>query len=268
MVQRSRKLRVRTEPCCLDMCTILQQSSTAYPNLIHVAMSSDEGSICLYFQNKEYLSVERLRHHVAETLDVPVLDISPYKKVQGELHEEWRSSRFRGSSSTLKTKASATTIFVRPQGKECLQHITKEFVSNILKQLLNFGVFFKFGARLYALDQNVNFRARRKYKHVRVRTPDGWVTLPKIEAYDKILDNLIHQTKRAVALHKEGIPENYIRRFDAYVKTVQDLKQSWNPECRKLYEKTRNRGLDKIAVGVNDRLKRQCAWSGETLKLK
>lgn len=264
MALRHRKLRVYADPACIDLITMLQPLRAKYPDLIHFAISWSDDNMCLYVQNKEYVSSVDIGKLWQGHLDVK--DISPYTKVEGELQQEWRSKPLRGKKRSATT-TNTNAVFVHPLGEESLQHITSEHVANLLQQMLNFGVFFQFGAKLYQLEQNINFRTHKRNKYVRVRSGGEWVTVSKSEAYDRILENLVELTREAVCMYREGIPELHINHFNTYMQTILEFKNSSNPGIRKEYEIARNKGLDKIAVGVNERLKRLHAWGGKRIRL-
>lgn len=133
--------------------------------------------------------------------------------------------------------------------------------------MLNINVFLKFGLKLYALEQNINYRARKNYKYVKVRCDDGWITVSKEEAYDELLQILVEKTQQAVNMFRDDIPAYYFNHFDLYANCPLDYKENSVPKFRKLYERRRNKWMDTIAVSVNDRLSRLSSWSGEKLTL-
>lgn len=184
MASRPRKLVVLTDPSCVDLSILLQPVLAIVPDLLHFSISFNHGKVCFYLQSTDYMSRDK-RTRLGEFFEKHTdnVDVIPYSTVEGELQEEWRSKPKRG----ISTSASADTnvIFVNPLGEESLQHITREYVIDLLKQTLNIHVFFKFGLKLYYLEQNMNFRARTKYKYVRVRIKDKWITVLKDEAYDE-----------------------------------------------------------------------------------
>lgn len=191
---------------------------------------------------------------------------SSYTTVEGDLQEEWRLKRKRGSSPGAA--AHTDIIFVNPLGEESLRHITREYVVGLLKQTLNVGVFFKFGLKLYSLSQNVNFRARKYRKNVRVRVRDKWTIVPKEKAYDEILHTLVEKTREAVEMYKDIIPEFDLNHFNMFVPVVLENRESPVPDRKKLYAKRRNNGLDAIAVSVNDRFSRLGKWGGKRVRLQ
>lgn len=173
----------------------------------------------------------------------------------------------RTLSINVVAKTDINAIFVHPLGEETLQHVTREYVAGLLKTLLNFGVFFQFGMKLYSLEQNMNFRARKRYMYVKVRSGGTWVTVSKNEAYDRIPESLVERAQEAVNMFGEGIPESHMNHFNTYAETILDFKNSSHPMRRREYEKVRNKGLDNIAVSMNDRIGRLQNWGGQKLKL-
>lgn len=259
MAPRNRKLLVRADPSCVDLSMLLQPVLEILPGLLHFAISSHDDNACFYMQNTGLLSRKNLGK-LTELFEghMNTNVFSSYTTVEGELQEEWRLKRERGSSPGAA--AHTDIIFVNPLGKESLRHITREYVVGLLKQNLNIGVFFKFGLKLYSLSQNVNFRARKYHKNVRVWVNDKWMTVPKEKAYDKILYMLVEKTCDAVEMYKDSIPEFDVNHFNMFVPVVLENKES--------FAKRRNSGLDAIAVSVNDRLSRLGKWGGKRIRLR
>ncbi|CAN0049916.1 unnamed protein product [Pylaiella littoralis] len=138
-----------------------------------------------------------------------ITNIAPYSTPRGELQEEWRSKPVRANKAIV-VKADTIAVFVHPLGKESLQHITSKFIADLLKTLPGVDVFYKFGLKLYSLEQNVSFRARKGDKKVSwCCSRNGWITVRKEEAYyirvrstkyifDDILQILVDKTQEAV----------------------------------------------------------------------
>lgn len=267
MASRPRKLVVLAYPSCVDLSILLQPVLAIVPDLLYFAISFNHGKVCVYMQSTEYMSRDK-RTGLAEFFEQHMdnIDIIPYATVEGELQEEWRSKRKRG----ISTIASADTnvVFVNPLGDESLQHITREYVVDLLKQMLNISVFFEFGLKLYSLEKNMNFRARKKYKYVRLRIKDKWITVSKDQAYDELLCVLVAKTQEAVELYKDSIPVYYMNHFNTYLTVLFEHRDSLVPKFKKLYKKDRNKGLDTIAVSVNDKLSRLRSWGGKKIKLQ
>ncbi|CAN0350886.1 unnamed protein product, partial [Scytosiphon promiscuus] len=141
-------------------------------------------------------------------------------------------------------------------------------VADLLKPLPGLDVFYKFGLKLYSLEQNVNFRARKGCKKARLCcSRNGWTPAPKEEAYDEILQILVQKTQEAVNKFTGKIPPCYIDHFEKYAESILDYKDCPVPEQRKLYERRRNKVLNNIAVNVTDNLNRLSNWSGKKRKL-
>lgn len=141
-------------------------------------------------------------------------------------------------------------------------------MADLLKPPPGLDVFYKFGLKFYSLERNVNYRARKKCKRVRVCCRrNGWVPVPKEEAYDEILQILVEKTQEAVNMFRGEIPPYYIDHFDMYADGLLEYKNCPVPRFRDLYKKWRNRALDNIAASVNDGLSRLSSWSGKKLEL-
>lgn len=258
MALRHRKLKARVEPDCVDLSTMVQAVRSKYPDLLYLGIWFRDGKVCFHVQNEQRMSAECIKQQL-ETY-VAVADISTYSKMDGELQEEWRSKPARGKKRVV-ANAGTNAIFVHPLCAESMDHITREFVADLLQQFLNVG------AELYSLEQNTNFRARKKYEYVRVRCLGGeWITVSKSEASDRILENLKEKAQEAVDMFRESIPAIHLNHFDMYAESILDDKKS-HGNRRKGYEKLRNKGLDNIAVMVNDRLSRLRSWGSKKVKL-
>ncbi|CAM9876002.1 unnamed protein product [Laminaria digitata] len=147
MALRHRKLRVQVNPSCFDLSTVLEPVRTEYPNLIYLGIWYRDGYAYVYAQSAERMSdimlTKALKDHVVIT------DISSYSTTEGELQEEWRSKRVRANKS-IAVNADTTAIIAHSLGNESLQHITSEFVADLLKPLPGLDVFYKFGLKLYS----------------------------------------------------------------------------------------------------------------------
>ncbi|CAN0387152.1 unnamed protein product [Pylaiella littoralis] len=148
-----------------------------------------------------------------------------------------------------------------------MQHVPREDVVGLLKQMLNIDAFFKFGLKLYSLDQNMNFRAQRHRKDIRLRAADEWTTkdqeLNKYIVNDDILENLVEKTCEAVEMFGEDIPEY----SSMYAHDIFANRDSTHLKSREAYEQARNKGLDNIAVTITDRVKWLRSWSAKKIKL-
>lgn len=111
------------------------------------------------------------------------------------------------------------SIFVNPLGEETLQHTTREFIVGLLEQMLNIGVFFKFGSKLYSSEQNITSRAREKCKLVRMWSKDDWIAVSKDDVYDEILHMLVENTQEAVERYKDSIPAVYMDQLFSSTRT-------------------------------------------------
>lgn len=104
-------------------------------------------------------------------------------------------------------------------------------MEDLLKHMLNIRVFGKFGLKLYSLDQNITFLARRQRNEVRLLNYDKWTEmLDKRKVCDDILENLVEKTREAVDMYRDGIPEHYMNHFNTYTQTIFDYRDSPNPE--------------------------------------
>lgn len=261
-----RKLRVQFDPSCVDVSTVLEPVRLEYPDLIYLGIWQCDSNVYVYAQNAERMSSTTLAKALEEHM--VITNISSYATTEGDLQEEWRSKPMRGKKRAA-VSADTTAVFVHPLGSESLQHITAEYVTELLQEMPGMDVFYKFGLKLYSLEQNMNFRARKKYKYVRLRCDDGWTRsdVLKEKAYEEILPILVEKTREAVDMFRDDIPPFCMMHFDIYAESILDHRDSSVPKFRKKYEVRRNKCLDNIACSVNDRVSRLSGWSGKKLKL-
>lgn len=267
MTVRHRKLVVRSDPSVVDLSLLLPPVRVILTDLLHFAISyiSEENKVCFYLQTTGYIS-ENSKKRLARLFEdqVGTVTQSPYCLVEGELKEEWRLRRKR-TQQYKESRSDTKAILVNPVGDESLQHITREFVSGLLQQTLNTGVFFEFGKKLYSLEQNMNFRVYSKEVHV--RTNDKWIWVPKAKAYDNILHTLVDKTQEAVELYKDSISAFDLNHFNTYVSVVFENKDSDVPLLKKVYKDDRDGGLDAIAVVVTQRIGQLRKWLGKRIRL-
>ncbi|CAM9666204.1 unnamed protein product [Pylaiella littoralis] len=115
MALRHRKLRVKANPSCLDLSTLLEPVLSRFPNLIYVGIWYHDGKVLLYIQNDHNMSALTLGEQV-EKAHVDIVDISSYSTTEGELQEEWRSSLFvqtRPLPSTPTLSLYSCTLWAR-----------------------------------------------------------------------------------------------------------------------------------------------------------
>ncbi|CAB1106875.1 unnamed protein product [Ectocarpus sp. CCAP 1310/34] len=183
-----RKLRVQADPSCFDLSTVLEPVRTEYPNLIYLGIWFHDGSVYVYVQSAERMSDIKLTSALKDHM--VITNIAPY------------SIPLLGSCNR--------------SGDPRL-----EFIADLLNTLHGVDVFYKFGIKLYVLEQNVNFRARKGDKRV-----------------------------------SGVLPSCHIDHFEKPAESILDSKDSLVPEQRKLYERMRNKVLNNIAVNVTDNLSR------------
>ncbi|CAM9191293.1 unnamed protein product [Pylaiella littoralis] len=266
MALRHRKLRVKANPSCFDLSTLLEPVLSRFPNLIYVGIWYQDGKVLLYIQNDHNMSALTLGEQV-EKAHVDIVDISSYS-YHGRRAARGVAIQAISAKKSIAVNADTTGVFMHPLGKESLQHITSDFVADLLKPLPGLDVFYKFGLKLYSLEQNASFRARKGYKKVRLCcSRKGWITVPKEEAKDDIFQILVQKTQEAVRMFSGVISPGHIDYFEKHAESILDFKDSPVPEQRKLYERRRNKVLNNIAVSVNERLSRLRSWSGKKRKL-
>lgn len=92
-----------------------------------------------------------------------------------------------GCTKHGKNSKGLPSMFVNLLGDESLQHITRENIVGLPKEMLNIDVFCKFRLQVYSLGQYANSRAQEKYNNARVCSKHDWIAVSKDDAYDEIL---------------------------------------------------------------------------------
>lgn len=95
---------------------------------------------------------------------------------------------------------STNKIIVNPVGKESLDHITPKFIQGLLAAHQEHDVVFRFGTKMYSLQENINFRTSMKSGYVsgRLDQDGAWETHTKKEGFSMLLDNLKGKIEEAV----------------------------------------------------------------------
>lgn len=138
----------------------------------------------------------------------------------------------------------------------------------MLRPFPGIDVFLKFRLKLYSLHQNINFRVRKGDINARVCcSRNGWITVPRAEVYDEILQILVEKTQEAVIMFRQTIPAYYVDHFDMYSDSILAYRDPAFPEQRKSYEMRRNKVLNNIAVSVTDNLGKMSGWSDNKRKI-
>lgn len=270
MYVRHRKLRVRIEPTCMDASTIFETLATHYNGLVYLGIYFQDGEAYVYMQSKDYLSPHVVSKRLS-TAEIEIKGISKYDKVQGELLDSAGRIPVVGGGVRLSRKKSTKydntqNIFVHGFGAESLQHVSKEYVVGLVGQKVGLDFFVKFGFKLYSLDENMNFRARKGYYFVMLLSGDGWIRLKKDEAYEKILKMLIKKASIAVEEHRDIIPGSHIEHFNEQLKKIHDLEHSCWPDHRRMYKRFGRDCLDNIGMSIKESVERMRKWRGKKLR--
>ncbi|CAN0255414.1 unnamed protein product [Scytosiphon promiscuus] len=131
MALRHRKLRVKANPSCFDLSTVLEPLRTECPNLIYLGIWFMSVPCTCTRKARSACPTSCLPKRCRNTWSYPTSPTTP----RGELQEEWRSKPVRANKAIV-VKVDATAVFVHPLGKESLQHITSKFIADLLNTLL------------------------------------------------------------------------------------------------------------------------------------
>ena len=235
-------------------------------------------------------------------LEVEVETISTYKRVEGTLITEHgeifaqgrpkkrkRSSPCPSSSSphtVINNTTNNTTnnidnstnttnnnninlIIVNPIGQESLEHITPEFIQNLLSENHGPEVVFQFGTEMYSLQENMNFKTDLKSGYISGRTDmDGaWETRRKNEGFSMLMDNLKSKNEEAVLKYLEDIPDDDLENFKKDMGWIREHKISRLQEHAPVYNKFIREGFNLLSANIADRVRRIERDTGKKLKL-
>ena len=152
-------------------------------------------------------------------------------------------------------------ICVNPVGQETIDHITPEFIQELLEKYKSMEGVFKFGDELYAIKENINFRTGMKDGFVRAWSdegggPAGWRVLPKSEAFDMLMDNIMKKNREAIYSNNQHVsPEDVLK----YEESLDDIEEGRDTDAdadsTKSYKRNRNRGMGVISENNNVALK-------------
>lgn len=198
MAYRS-KLRVNVKgDNVLSVEDIVERLSGHY-DITYCGTHEIDNEGCIFIQNNNKMS-SKVVEKLLEDL-VPVVSMAPYTETSGRVVSKEGEVKKRGGvcgkrkSYTRKdTKSGDVTnnnitnnnnttnndnrvtnnsnninlIFVIPIGQECLDHITPEFIQDLLSEHHDPDVVFKFGTKMCSVQENMNFKTDLKSGYIAV----------------------------------------------------------------------------------------------------
>ncbi|CAM9138244.1 unnamed protein product, partial [Pylaiella littoralis] len=235
------KLRIRISPTCVD-CETLDNVIRSKYDIVYCGIHSVAGDIYVYIHNRERMSSIGLTKLLYDIL--PILEITKFSFFEGQImdstgtilrhggNRDHKKRKRAEKSSTINniTNNKINPTFVNSIGQESLDHITPEFILELLAERHGSGVIFEFGAKMYSVHENMNFKTDVKSGFVSGPTGDdsAWVTHRKNEGFSVLFDNLKDKTEEAVQKYVDRIPKKDADNFEldmSYIKKISDLQE-------------------------------------------
>ncbi|CAN0435921.1 unnamed protein product [Pylaiella littoralis] len=279
------KLRIRISPTCVDCETLDNVIRSNYDKPVYCGIHSVAGDIYVYIHNRERMSsivLTKLLHDILHILEItkfslfegPIMDSTGTILRHGGNRDHKKRKRAE-KSSTINITNNTNNInnnkinptFVNSIGQESLDHITPEFILELLAERHGPGVIFEFGTKMYSVQENMNFKTDVKSGFVSgpVGDDSAWVTHRKNEGFSILLDNLKDKTEEAVQKYVDRIPEEDADNFEldmSYIKKISDLQEE-----EPMYSKFIRDGFNVLAANINHKTKMTGCDTGKKLKL-
>ena len=233
---------------------------------------------------------------IMTNLGFSILNIEKVHLFSGEMVSEKGKKLVHGGSRVNKRKATPPTqeaetinnsttinnndnrtinnnninlIMVNPIGMESLEHITPEFIQELLAEHHGPDVVFRFGTKMYSLQENMNFKTDVKSGFISGRTDmdDAWETRRKNEGFSMLLDNLKDKNEEAVLKYLETIPHDDLDQFKRDMWWIYEHKNSGLQEDVPVYQKFIRDGFNLLTANIADKKRRIERDTGKKLKL-
>ena len=167
------------------------------------------------------------------------------------------------------TNNNINLIVVNPIGQESLDHITPEFIQELLAEHHGPDVVFRFGTKMYSLQENMNFKTDVKSGYIsgRLEQDGSWETHRKNDGFSMLMDNLKIKNEEAVLKYLEEIPEEDIEKFKQDMWWIYEHKNSGLQEDAPVYNRFVREGFNLLTANIADKIRRIERDTGKKLKL-
>lgn len=285
----SKKFKLLISPTCVTS-EIIRDILVSRYDIIYCGIYTYHDKFLVYIQNKSRISKNIVEKLLSETLDI--LDISVFSKVEGTLICEYGTIPKHGGKREAKKRSETKNIsqnitnnncdqstntyvinqniiVVNPIGSETTDHITQEFIQDLLDQGLGRETVFHFGTKMYSELSNMNFITDRKDGYVKGRVGENgeWLTLEKDPAYEMLFDNLSNKNLEVVENFKDGLSDESVDGFHETLKGIEFLKKVNDVSSNKAYKKYVKEGFNVMAENMKDKTRRMSRDSGKRVKL-
>ena len=288
---RVRKFSVNIKTCIPpNACDVFRQISEKYEFLEYISIYTDDEKmyIYLYFKNKV---VQSKLYKILVNMGFKIKNITNPKTIIGEILSEHGEMKKMGpkkrkvsSPQTINnitnntqnihngdnnTNNNVNIVFVNPIGQESLDHITPEYIQDLLSQRNGPDVVFRFGRRMYSVKENMNFKTDVKSGYISGRSEvDGaWVTLRKNEGFHMLMDNLKNKNEEAVRKCMEDIPPEDFEQFKADMHWIHEHKTSGLMEDVPVYNGFVRDGFNLMVANLADKARRIERDMGKKMRL-
>lgn len=173
------------------------------------------------------------------------------------------ASSVSNTDDTINTNNTSSTkkkvVIVNRFSQESLEHITLEYILNLLAQSKGWDVLCEFANELYRFEKNMNFRLRIKERYIKTRVgEDGaWLTSLKSNEYETLLLNLIQKNREAVDTFRDSIPEDDLKHFEKTLIAIENHRQARGSEAREDYDRFATDGMNIIGENISEVAKRK-----------
>lgn len=152
---------------------------------------------------------------------------------------------------------------------ESLDHITPEFIQKLLAEHHGPDVVFRFGTKMYSLQENMNFKTDLKSGYIsgRLEQDGAWETHRKSDGFGMLMDNLKNKNEEAVLKHMESLPYEDLVKFERDMGWIHEHKYSGLQEDVPVYNKFVREGFNLLSANIADKARRIERDTGKKLKL-
>ncbi len=285
------KLRLLIQPTCVDSKIIYDIVRKKY-NIVYCGIHEVDDESYVYIHNRERMVPNVLTRLLGDTLEIR--SISKFKSLDGNtLDFTGKILKHGGHKKSKKRKASDVSsitnnnitnndnrvdnsinnninlIIVNPIGQESLEHITPEFIQNLLAEHHGPDVVFKFGTKMYSLQENMNFKTDLKSGYIsgRLEQDGAWETHRKNDGFGMLMDNLKDKNEQAVLKHMESLPYDDLLKFERDMGWIHEHKYSGLQEDVPVYNKFVKEGFNLLTANMADKVRRMERDGGKKVKL-
>jgi hypothetical protein len=299
MSTKARKFEVQCTSFVPPNAGDIYQALNENYDIKYVGVCSKDGSICiyLYFENRlVYKNIVSVLQKEGFDVDADSIKVCTQFISDEIFTESGTKPRSRGPQKNKKRKSAekpsivnndnrtinndnSTTInnnnnninviIVNPIGMESTEHITPEFIQELLAEHHGPDVVFRFGTKMYSLQENMNFKTDLKSGYIsgRLEQDGSWETHRKQEGFSMLLDNLKDKNEQAVLRHLETIPNEDLKKFELDMGWIREHKISGLQEDEPVYNKFIREGFNLLTANIADKKRRIERDTGKKMRL-